>query len=152
MPFLDVQPKLSLVFLRHLHTITVSHIRQELWTTNDPNSYIRLNIRTAPLFPRKLLLNRKFLGHIIATKTGHGDFAAYHDRFNHLEAITQYHCRSCKTPTHSLLCRIVQRRGGRPKGPAHHLTLFPFGTVRGASTLIIWLDHVRYFEKNFSSV
>ena len=36
--------------------------------------------------PPKLQLPRKILARLLAARSGHGDFAAYHNRFNHGEA------------------------------------------------------------------
>ena len=81
--------------------------RSTWWNSDVPNSYARLEIKTAPHFPSELLLGRKALGHLIAARTGHGDFAAYHTRFNHNEARLNCLCGSPKTPTHFLFCRIL---------------------------------------------
>ncbi|EED14579.1 conserved hypothetical protein [Talaromyces stipitatus ATCC 10500] len=56
---------------------------QSQWQKVAPQSYQDLEITTSPKRPGELQLNRLDLSHIIAARAGHGDFADYHERFNH---------------------------------------------------------------------
>jgi len=58
--------------------------------------------------PKELeVLSRRTLHRFLALRTGHGDFAAYHMRFNHDEDGCEMQCPHCdgdKTPEHIVFC------------------------------------------------
>ncbi|KAI0994358.1 hypothetical protein K3495_g13824 [Podosphaera aphanis] len=108
MPFIDSAKHLFISLLQR-YAEQLSQARNSWLNKNIPNSYARLGIKTAPYFPKELLLGRKALGQLIAARTGHGDFAAYHIRFGHEEARLNCLCGSLKTPTHFLFYRILRR-------------------------------------------
>jgi hypothetical protein len=58
--------------------------------------------------PKELeVLSRRTLHRFLALRTGHGDFAAYHRRFNHDEDSCEMQCPHCdgdKTPEHIVFC------------------------------------------------
>ncbi|KAI0993970.1 hypothetical protein K3495_g14214 [Podosphaera aphanis] len=145
MPCLDPLEH-SLSSLKKWQKAKEKESRDEWWREHIPPSYSKLQIINAPRSPKELLLTRKSLGQLIAARTGHGDFAAYHSRFKHEEARVNCLCGSPKTPTHFLFCRILRRRGGRPPGPTNQLLPSLLGTSKGAIILTKWLDHSRYFE------
>ena len=54
------------------------------------------------------ILSRPLLHRLLALRTGHGDFSAYHRKFNHPEDSCEMACRHCgadKTPEHIVFCR-----------------------------------------------
>ncbi|KAI1004570.1 hypothetical protein K3495_g3648 [Podosphaera aphanis] len=127
MTYLD-PPEYSLASLKNWQEAREKESREEWWRENIPQSYSKLEINSAPRAPKELLFTRRSLGQLIAARTGHGDFAAYHSRFNHKEARMECLCGSRKTPTHFLFCRILRRRGGRPPGPINQLLPNLLGT------------------------
>ncbi|KAI1000193.1 hypothetical protein K3495_g8005 [Podosphaera aphanis] len=96
----DFQEKLSIASHAKWLSTQMSQAREKWWKDHIPLSYARFEINNAPAFPKKLLLDRKALGQIIAARTGHGDFAAYHTRFNHEEANNNCRCGS-PNPRHT---------------------------------------------------
>ena len=144
LPFLNSQTKFSIASLNKWMSTQMSQAREKWWNDHMPRTYFGLGINTAPPFPKELLLRRKTLGQVIAARTGHGDFAAYHTRFKHELANNYCRCGSAKTPTHFLYCRIVRRRGGQPEGPINLLIPTLLGTSEGALILTKWLDHSQY--------
>lgn len=68
-------------------------------TDNDPERYSPLD-PTASLKPTKELRNLKGykLHHLLAAHTGHGDFAEYHKRFKHTDALLTDSCGKRKSP------------------------------------------------------
>ena len=54
---------------------------------------------------KSLRLPRKLLHKLLAVRTGHGDFAAYHRRFDRPDALLLCQCSQDKSPTHFLRCR-----------------------------------------------
>ncbi|KAI1004393.1 hypothetical protein K3495_g3819 [Podosphaera aphanis] len=85
MPFL-VPAKHSFTSLLQWHAKQLNQARNSWWNKNIPNSYARLGIKIGPYYPIEVLLGRKVLGQLIAARTGHGEFVAYHTRFGHEEA------------------------------------------------------------------
>lgn len=55
--------------------------------------------------PPELELPRWLLHRLIAARTGHGDFASYHRRFRHEDAILECVCGQETSPTHFVRCR-----------------------------------------------
>ena len=58
---------------------------QAYWVRNTPQRYKGLGIKPAAM-PPELSLRRFTLGKLLASKSGHGDLAAYHERFAHTDA------------------------------------------------------------------
>ena len=77
----------------------------ELWSTACPARYRDLDLQMRPRKPPELSLPRWLLHHLIAARTGHGDFAAYHRRFKHKNAILECSCGQETSPTHFTRCR-----------------------------------------------
>ncbi|KDN66318.1 hypothetical protein CSUB01_12327 [Colletotrichum sublineola] len=111
-------------------TPTYSHVKRGMrgrqrhafakwWRENRPDSYKALDNDPkadlqATLTPTDEIseLSRKELHWIIAARTGHGDFAAYHDRFKHDDANRTCTCGKLKTTAHPLKCRRTKREAG----------------------------------------
>ncbi|EED11735.1 conserved hypothetical protein [Talaromyces stipitatus ATCC 10500] len=123
---------------RHAKTQSLS-AAQTRWQTIAPQTYQDLEITTSPKRPGELQLNRLDLGHIIAARTGHGDFADYHERFNHDDAHLLCRCGARKAPLHFFFCYIAKRRAPRPPGPPSEVISFLLGTAKGAQKLATWL-------------
>lgn len=119
---------------------------QTLWQSEAPQTYQDLGITTSPKRPGELHLNRLDLGHIIAARTGHGDFADYHEQFNHDDAHLICRCGTQKAPLHVFFCRIAKRRAPRPPGPPSEVIPSLLGTAKGAQKLATWLAETRFFE------
>jgi hypothetical protein len=119
---------------------------RSLWTTVAPQPYQDLGITTSPKCPDELRLARSLLGRILAARTGHGDFADYHERFNHGDAHLLCRCGARKAPLHFFFCRIAKRRARRPPGAPSEVIPFLLGSEKGALKLAKWLTVTRFFE------
>ena len=75
------------------------------WADNAPDAYRALGLEMRRRKPPELRLARRTLHKLLAARTGHGDFAAYHRRFNHPDANLLCHCGQEKSPIHFLRCR-----------------------------------------------
>jgi ribonuclease HI/endonuclease/exonuclease/phosphatase family metal-dependent hydrolase len=117
-----------------------------LWRSVSPQTYRDLGITTAPRLPDELRLPRPLLGRILAARTGHGDFADYHERFQHDDAHLLCRCGGRKAPLHFLFCHIAKRRARRPPGPPSEVIPYLLGSVKGARRLASWLAETRFFE------
>ena len=60
---------------------------QRWWDTIDRESYHGLQLKAALKKLPELTLQRRQLGYLLAARTHHGDFADYHERFNHEDAV-----------------------------------------------------------------
>ena len=71
--------------------------------------YAQLGLRSASLrCPPELNLPRPILHHLLAMRSGHGDYEWYHLKFNHRDQTT-CSCRRPKTPEHIVYCRKTTR-------------------------------------------
>ncbi|KAE8231409.1 hypothetical protein CF326_g3575 [Tilletia indica] len=76
--------------------------------------YAQYRVRAPTLRPSSdLVLPRRLHGLLLSVRTGHGDFAPYHERFQHDDASLNCRCEAPKTPEHPLLCETY--------GPLQHL-------------------------------
>jgi hypothetical protein len=86
---------------------------RDWWETHAPRRYRDLGLGSSPRRPPELWLPRPLLHRLLAARSGHGDFAAYHRRFNHAGAQLTCLCGREKSPEHFLLCR--RSRPHRPR-------------------------------------
>ena len=84
------------------------------WERAAPARYKELGIQLASGCPPELELTRATLHRLLAARSGHGDFAEYHERFEHEDAVLECSCGKRKAPEHLLLCDKVRTRD-RPR-------------------------------------
>ncbi|KAI0997798.1 hypothetical protein K3495_g10391 [Podosphaera aphanis] len=65
---------------------------KDYWLQNAPKSYQDLEIDFLAGCPAELSLPRQHVAHIYAARSGHGDFASYHARFDHDSAHNTCSC------------------------------------------------------------
>ena len=87
---------------------------KEWWDKEAPARYKELGIRIANGCPPELELSRPTLHRLLAARSGHGDFADYHERFAHEDAVLECSCGRRKAPDHFLICDKVRSRD-RPR-------------------------------------
>ena len=88
---------------------------------------------------------------ILAARSVHEVFAAYHTRLNHARARLTYLCGSPKIPTQFLFCRILLRRnGGRTAGSINQLLPDLIDASEGAISISKLLKNYRIFEEIYS--
>ena len=117
----------------------------KLWLAVLPRSYHDLGISTAPRRPWELQLPRPVLGRLLASRTGHGDFADYHERFQHADAYLFCRCGGRKAPLHFLFCPIAKRKARRPPGHPSEVIPYLLGSVKGAQKLATWLAETEFY-------
>src|SRR5699024_2428593 len=86
---------------------------QSLWAVNAPQRYQDLS-RGLDRQPHDLALPRATLGRLLAARTGHGDFAQYHERFGHEDAKMECSCGGPKSPHHFYYCRKGRKASPHP--------------------------------------
>ena len=74
------------------------------WEETCPPKYRLLNLQVRRRKPPELSLSRHLLRALIAARTGHGNFAANHRRFNNPYALMECSCGKETTPTHFIHC------------------------------------------------
>ncbi|RKK83102.1 hypothetical protein BFJ68_g17470, partial [Fusarium oxysporum] len=80
------------------------------WSATAPEQYKRLNLMATTGCPPELSLPRAALHHLLAARSLHGDFAAYHEKFDHANARLVCSCGRRKAPDHIFYCRKVPPR------------------------------------------
>lgn len=80
---------------------------QGRWEKNASMKYRALGIEFSLKPNPELSLPRWLLGHLLAARTGHGDFAEYHERFNHTDYQADCVCGKTKDTHHIFHCRRV---------------------------------------------
>ncbi|KAJ3455531.1 hypothetical protein MRS44_017013 [Fusarium solani] len=100
----------TLAYLRRLARQKPKEAFGSWWSSASPEQYKRLNLKATVACPPELSLPRAALHHLLAARSLHGDFAAYHERFNHSEARVVCSCNRRKSPDHIFYCRKVPPR------------------------------------------
>lgn len=104
-PNRQTNPKnISQAFLRRLMQQRRQIILDKWWERVCPERYNDLDLQMRRRKPPELALPRVLLHHLIAARTGHGDFAAYHRRFKHENATLLCVCGKETNPTHFIRC------------------------------------------------
>ncbi|OAQ74382.1 endonuclease/reverse transcriptase [Purpureocillium lilacinum] len=80
------------------------------WSTEAPQSYKPLNLEATVSCPPELALPRATLHSLLAARSRQGDFADYHERFNHDDARLDCSCGRRKAPEHPFYCRKISPR------------------------------------------
>ncbi|EED15789.1 conserved hypothetical protein [Talaromyces stipitatus ATCC 10500] len=119
---------------------------QTHWQSAAPQAYQDLEITTFPRRPEELKLPHPLLGRILAARSKHGDFADYHERFNHQDAHLSCRCGTRKSPIHFIFCQIAKRKAPRFPGNLSEVIPFLLGTPKGAIQLAAWFSETQFFE------
>jgi len=91
-------------------------------------------------------VSRSVLARILAARSGHGDFAAYHERFNHHDAQIHCRCGARKTPLHFFSCRKAPERHRLKYYKNQPMTLEDLlTTAHGAMCMADWLKSTNFF-------
>lgn len=117
-----------------------------LWNTVAPANYRHMEIGYSfDLFLLKL--QRQAAGQILAARTHHGDFADYHERFQHANAEVKCSCGKRKSPLHFFFCRKGKASKTLSKQPPSIALPWLLGTAAGAEKLEKWLLDTRFFQE-----
>lgn len=96
-----------------LNRFIIEHVNEKSeawWQKNRPKRHEELDLKMKQKSPPELCLLRWAYHRLIASKTGHGDFSGYHERFKHLNADKKCMCGREKRPWHFSECRIALKR------------------------------------------
>lgn len=95
----------------------------------------------------ELSLARPIAGQIYAARSGHGDFAIYHERFNHTNAHLFCSCGELKSSRHLLQCRKPLIKLPKTPKSCRDAARYFLGTNAGAVKLAKWLSDTKYFAE-----
>lgn len=116
------------------------------WSAEAPAQYRELQIEARSRLPKELSLPRRDLGRLLAARSGHGDFAEYHRRFNHPDALLECSCGSEKERFHFFSCRL-SRRPTTPGLTGRAAIRWLLGTDRGATRFVKWCRDTQFYER-----
>ncbi|ODM19998.1 hypothetical protein SI65_04984 [Aspergillus cristatus] len=88
---------------------------QSYWAENAPQQYQDLSI-SLDKRPHELSLPRASLGRLLAARSGHGEFAQYHERFRHEDAKVECSCGCPKILHHFYYCWKGHKASPQPWG------------------------------------
>lgn len=116
-PFNQFNEILSHAAVKQILAKKKAEMEKEWWLRHCPTSYklLRIELKPPGKSPDELRLPRRILGQLLAARTGHGDFMAYHKRFHH-ENFTDCSCGKAKTQLHFLFCKETRSRVKRELG------------------------------------
>ncbi|KJZ70081.1 hypothetical protein HIM_10542 [Hirsutella minnesotensis 3608] len=104
-PTMDIT---TLAYLRRKAKADAASRFEAWWQAEMPDSYRALKLKTTTKCPKELVgVPRERLHHLLAARSKHGDFAQYHERFNHPDALLVCSCVRRKAPDHIFYCRKI---------------------------------------------
>lgn len=115
---------------------------------NAPQRYRDLELEAKDKTPYTLRLPRDALGHLLAARSGHGDFSSYHTRFQHRDAEHNCLCGSPKSPTHFYFCPKARQLAplNVPGHYGHQATKWLLNTNEGAKLFSKWIHKSRFYK------
>ncbi|PNP73408.1 hypothetical protein FNYG_13235 [Fusarium nygamai] len=131
----------TLAYLRRIARQKPKDTFKAWWSASAPEQYKRLNLKATTGCPPELSLPRAALHHLLAARSLHGDFAAYHERFDHNDARLVCSCNRRKASDHIFYCRKVP--------PRHRIGLAP--SPNAAVNLAIGRDFTKFVDLSKNS-
>lgn len=149
----DSSPNLPMTIARAKRKIRENYetLIIDYWKENAPARYKELLIGPNSKITKELSnLSRRSLAYILAARSGHGDFADYHRRFNHDAALLTCSFGREKSPEHFLYCRLSHVNAllqGCPPKRSERIS-WVLGTSAGAISFDKWSKSSAFFAKN----
>lgn len=140
----------SIARARRIVNLRYEASASEYWSRNAPDRYRALRIGpSSRITPELASMDRRSLGLLLAARSGHGDFAAYHRRFAHNSAPLTCSCGHDKSPEHFMTCQhgLLQARlrgANRPRPPDARWIL---SSPEGAILFRDWLKSTLFFRR-----
>ncbi|EMT73957.1 hypothetical protein FOC4_g10000229 [Fusarium odoratissimum] len=131
----------TLAYLRRIARQKPKDTFETWWSASAPEQYKRLNLKATTGCPPELSLPRAALHHLLAARSRHGDFAAYHERFDHDDARLVCSCGRRKAPDHIFYCRRIP--------PRHRMRLAP--SPNAAVNFAIGKDFTKFVDLSKNS-
>ncbi|KAI1003927.1 hypothetical protein K3495_g4283 [Podosphaera aphanis] len=114
----------TLASIKRMARDSSDQLTMEWWTSARTTRYAELELRMRQKKPPELALSRALYARLLAARTGHGDFAAYHRRWNHESPTLACPCGRETSVGHLVECRRALANwrtiSGRRRAPALH--------------------------------
>ncbi|APA10088.1 hypothetical protein sscle_05g048580 [Sclerotinia sclerotiorum 1980 UF-70] len=145
LPF-PLNPICTLASLKRMIRTRANKADEQLWNTVSPQYYKDLQFNHTSNTDT-LSLKRATLHHILAIRSQHGDFAAYHERFNHTTAHVHCSCGKRKTPLHFFFCKKGKAFKALTKSPPSEAIPWLLSNPTGIAKLAEWLEYTKFYTK-----
>lgn len=135
----------TLASLKRLAKSEADRASAKLWYVTAPRQYQDLMI-SHEKSKDLLSIPRGVLGRVLAARSQHGDFAEYHARFHHKDALLTCSCGKRKSPLHFYFCSKLNCKSlhkGRPSLAIPWL----LGTTEGSIKLGIWFKDYKFYQE-----
>jgi len=136
----------TLASLKRIAKATAKLAVINLWSITAPANYTELSIKH-PSNTNELHFKRAALGRILAARSQHGDFAVYHQCFNHNNATLNCSCGWPKSPLHFFYCKLSTVRKLTHGNPASEAIPWLLGTAKGTQMLADWITDSKYYTE-----
>lgn len=112
------------------------------WADTAPQQYKDLAIGLDKN-PSELQLPRATLGRLLAARSGHGDFARYHERLGHTDTKLECSCGRAKSPHHFFYCRLGRKAAAHPWG--QQTADYILSTKAGVGLFKEWIKNSNFY-------
>jgi ribonuclease HI len=131
--------------LKRLAKTEATRAISKLWYITAPQHYLDLMI-SYEKNKDLLSIDRGALGRILAARSQHGDFADYHTRFHHEDALLTCSCGRRKSPLHFYFCPQSSCRKLH-KGRPSIVIPWLLGTTQGSVKLAKWFKDSKFYQE-----
>lgn len=138
-------PICTLASLNRIARTTAKLAVIKLWTTTAPAGYNDLFISYSQN-TNELCLQRPALARLLAARSHHGDFKAYHTRFNHIDSFNHCSCGRTKTPLHFYFCKKSTLRKLTANLKPSEAIPWLLGNPKGAVRLAKWISDSKFYQ------
>jgi hypothetical protein len=133
----------TLASLKRIAHAEASKAARRLWPLVALDSYTDLMVPYGP-GSSVLSIRRLEAGYILAIRSGHRDFADYHTRFHHEDALLYGSCGRKKSLLHFYFCR--KGKAATPLlGPLSKKLQWLLCTSAGTNKLAKWITDTRFY-------
>ncbi|APA05858.1 hypothetical protein sscle_01g006280 [Sclerotinia sclerotiorum 1980 UF-70] len=145
LPF-PLNPICMLASLKRMIRTRANKADEQLWNTVSPQYYKDLQFNHTSNTDT-LSLKRATLHYILAIRLQYGDFAVYHERFNHTIAHVHCSCGKRKTPLHFFFCKKGKAFKALTKSPPSEAIPWLLSNPTGIAKLAEWLEYTKFYTK-----
>jgi hypothetical protein len=118
----------------------------KLWQLVAPDHYQRLRILYSPR-TSVLTLHRPLARRILAARSTHSDFKAYHTCFRYDDALIHYSCSKYKSPLHLFFCRKGKAKKTLTHQPIFKAIPWLLRTSAGIHRLADWISATKFYKE-----
>nr|ABW72065.1 TE1b [Blumeria hordei] len=121
LPIKESQPgSVTLAYVRRLMNQKRQALLDDWWEESCPPRYRKLCLLMRRRKPREQTLSRRLLRELISARTGHGNFASCHRRFNNFTSSMECACGGETSSLHFIHYRLQAHQTRRLRGTISH--------------------------------